>query len=716
MVRLFSFMLVVTLSGSMALAGDDDILIADFEGSDYGNWRTTGKAFGPGPAQGTLPNQMEVSGYRGKGLVNSFYGGDGTTGKATSPTFKVQRKFFNFLIGGGMHPGQTCMNLIVDGKTVRTATGPNDKPGGSEKLVWASWDVSDLVGKQAALEIVDTATGGWGHINVDHIFQSNEDYAAPVPDLKRTMTLTKPYLNFPVTTGAPKRLMRMYVGGKLVREFTIEYAESDEQFWVFTETGDLRGQTVTFVLPGDRDGDPGALNRMVQTETPREAETFYKERLRPQVHFSSRRGWNNDSNGMVFYKGEYHLFYQHNPYGWAWGNMTWGHAVSSDMIHWRELGDALHPDHLGTIFSGSAVVDHKNTAGFQRGEEKPIVCMYTSAGGTNPWSEGKKFTQSIAYSNDRGRTWTVYQDNPVVEFIANGNRDPKVIWHEPTGQWAMVLYLDGKDLGFFTSKDLKTWEFQSKLTGFFECPELFELPVDGDRANTKWVVYGASGDYMTGQFDGKRFEPDGDLVRFHYGNCFYASQTFNNIPEEDGRRIQIAWGRVATPGMPFNQCMLFPVELTLRDTDQGLRLFVNPIREIETLHDRTYTWTDMPLPAENGVLAGPKGDLFHIEAQFDTGQAQRVGVEIRGVEVAYDVQKQQLSCLDETAPLKTDNGRINLEVLVDRTTIEIFAGEGRVYMPTGAIPDQDDVSLKVFGTGGDASIRSLAVHELAPIW
>ncbi len=715
MSKLSFYILVMTIVCTTVLAADD-ILIADFEGNDYGNWRITGQAFGPKPAQGTLPNQMEISGYRGKGLVSSYYGGDGTTGKAVSPAFEIQRKFINFLIGGGMNPGQTCMNLIVDGKTVRTATGPNDKPGGSEKLAWAGWDVSDFMGKQAVLEIVDTHTGGWGHINVDHIFQSRENYAAPVPDLKRTITLNKPYLNFPVTTGAPKRLMRMYVGDKLVREFTIEYAETDEQFWVFTETGNLRGQTVTFVLPGDREGDQKALNRITQTEAPCEAKTFYKEKLRPQIHFSSRRGWNNDSNGMVYYKGQYHLFYQHNPYGWAWGNMTWGHAVSPDMIHWRELGDALHPDHLGTIFSGSAVVDHKNTAGFQSGDEKTIVCMYTSAGGTNPWSEGKKFTQSIAYSNDRGRCWTVYEDNPVVEFIADGNRDPKVIWHEPTGQWAMVLYLDGKDLGFFTSKDLKTWEFQSKLVGFFECPELFELPVDGDTSNTKWIVYGATGDYMIGQFDGKKFEPDGDLIRFHYGNCFYASQTFNNIPEEDGRRIQIAWGRVETPGMPFNQCMLFPVELTLHDTNQGPKLFVNPIRELRALHDRTYTWTNLPLPAQKDVLTGPKGELFHIEAEFETGQAKRLGLEIRGVEVAYDVEKRQLSCLDKTAPLDTEDGGIKLEILVDRTTIEIFANDGQVYMPMGTVSDGGDAILKVFSTGGQATIKSLAVHELKSIW
>ena len=171
---------------------------------------------------------------------------------------------------------------------------------------------------------------------------------------------------------------------------------------------------------------------------------------------------------MVYYGGEYHLFFQHNPYGWKWGNMTWGHAVSKDMVHWEELGDAIHPDALGTIFSGSAVVDWHNTTGFQTGDAPPLVCIFTYAGGTNLSSQDVPFTQALAYSNDKGRTWTKYEDNPVQGHLCEGNRDPKVIWDENAKQWVIVLYTCDNTLVFFTSPDLKQWEQVSELNGFYE--------------------------------------------------------------------------------------------------------------------------------------------------------------------------------------------------------------------------------------------------------
>jgi sucrose-6-phosphate hydrolase SacC (GH32 family) len=420
---------------------------------------------------------------------------------------------------------------------------------------------------------------------------------------------------------------------------------------------------------------------------------------------------------MVYYDGEYHLFYQHNPFGWPWGNMTWGHAVSTDLVHWTELGDAIHPDRLGTIFSGSAVIDHDNTTGFQTGDEKPLVCIYTSAGGTNPWSEGQPFTQSLAYSNDRGRTFTVYDGNPVQGHINGGNRDPKVIWHEPTDQWVIVLYLDDQRMGFFTSKDLKSWKLQSEVKPFHECPELFELPVDGDEDNKKWVLYGASGDYYVGKFDGKKYIPEGEEpTRYHYGNCFYASQTFTNIPEEDGRRIQIAWGQVNLPGMPFNQMMDFPVELTLHSTEEGMRMFAYPVEEIEKIHGKKHSWEDEVLETGENLLSGIQGELFDINAEFAVGDAAECGFVIHGVPVTYNAAKQRLSCRGEEAPLKPVDGKIRLRLLVDRVSIEIFANDGRVYMPMGVILADENKALEVFTKGDDVELTSLDVYELKSIW
>ena len=545
---------------------------------------------------------------------------------------------------------------------------------------------------------------------------AQQDEVETIKDKTREFLLQKKYLNFPVKNGAEKRLIHLIIDNKIVREFEIELAPEEPDFWVFLDVRDFSGEKAILWIDKYEPAKSKGFDSVYQADMYIGEENIYREKLRPQFHFTSKRGWNNDANGMVYYDGQYHLFYQHNPYGWNWGNMTWGHAVSTDMIHWVELGDAIHPDRLGTIFSGSAVVDVNNTAGFQTGDEKVIVCIYTSAGGTNPMSKGQPFTQSIAYSNDCGITWKVYEGNPVIGHINGGNRDPKVIWHEPTNQWVMALYLDDNTMGFLTSKNLKSWELQSRLKCFHECPELFELSLDGDQNNKKWILYGGSGEYLIGAFDGRHFTPQAGPIPFQHGNCFYASQTFSNIPVEDGRRIQMAWGRVAMPGMPFNQMMLFPVKLTLHTTEEGPRMFAEPIREIEKLHAKQWRWENKILkPAEN-LLSGISGKLFRIRAELKVGDVRQTGFVIRDIPVVYDVQKQQLSCQNKTAPLKPVDGKIRLELLVDRTSIEVFGNDGRIYMPIGVILAGNPKSLEIFTKGGDTEVQSLEVFELSSIW
>ncbi|MBI9018835.1 MAG: GH32 C-terminal domain-containing protein [Phycisphaerae bacterium] len=692
----------------------EDIIVAEFEGTDYGNWKSTGEAFGRAPAKGTLPSQMEVSGFLGKGLANSFNKGDGSTGTLTSTTFSIERDYINFLIGGGSHPGKTCINLLVDGKVEMTETGPNDRPGGTEELDWASWDVKKLHGKKAQIQIIDNFTGGWGHINIDHIYQSDKRMAAQIQkDFVREIKFQKKYLNFPVKNSAKGRLIRLSIDGKLLREFTIKLAEKDPDFWVFLDVSEFKNKVGQLKIDQYRQGC--GFDEVFQDDSFPGANTVYKEKLRPQLHFTAMRGWNNDSNGMMYYDGQYHLFWQHNPFGWNWGNMTWGHAVSPDMLHWQELATAIYPDELGTIYSGGGVVDHNNTAGFQNGTEKTMICFYTSAGGTNPWSAGKPFTQSMAYSNDQGHSWTKYEKNPIVDFIADGNRDPKVIWHKPSEKWVMVLYLKDSVMQFLTSDDLKNWQPQSKLKSFHECPELFELPVDGDINNMKWVLYGAAGDYMTGQFDGKKFIPDGAAIRFQYGNCFYASQTFSDIPQDDGRRIQIAWGRINMPGMPFNQQMLFPVSLTLHKTEAGIRMFANPIDEIAGLYSSENKLKDIAINADQTIKVD-SGKLLHIKAVFDIGDAKELGLIIRGIAIQYDVSKQLLTAEDCHGPLKAQKGKITLEIIVDRTTIEIFGNKGQLYMPARNINVDNKDDIEIFSKGGTCKVDSLEVNHLNSVW
>lgn len=570
--------------------------------------------------------------------------------------------------------------------------------------------------KKALLGVLLAMFGCLTTVSAQEDLTQSDKKPAVIGEKSRQFVLEKKYLNFPVKNGAKKRYVHLIIDGKIVREFDIALALDDPDFWVFLEIDAFKGKTATVRIDKYDPAGTKGFDSVYQADTYIGEKDVYREKLRPQLHFTSKRGWNNDSNGMVYYDGEYHLFYQHNPYGWPWGNMTWGHAVSEDMIHWTELGDAIHPDHLGTIFSGSAVVDVDNTAGFQTGDEKVIVCIYTSAGGRNPMSKGQPFTQSIAYSNDRGRTFTVYEGNPVLGHIVKGNRDPKVIWHTPTAQWVMALFLDDREMGFFTSKDLKSWEFQSKIKSFHECPELFALPVDGDKDNEKWILYGGSGEYLVGHFDGKEFKSETDAIRFHHGNCFYASQTFTNIPESDGRRIQIAWGRVKMPGMPFNQMMLFPVTLTLRSTEEGIRMFAEPVREIKNLHSRRSGQKNKTLKPGDNLLSRLSGELFHIRAELRVDDASEIGFVIRGVPVVYDVEKRELSCQKKKAPLKLVDGKISLEILVDRTSIEIFGNGGRMYMPIGVILANNPKTLEIFTRGGNTEVESLEVHRLSSAW
>ena len=436
----------------------------------------------------------------------------------------------------------------------------------------------------------------------------------------------------------------------------------------------------------------------------------YSEKLRPQFHFSSRRGWNNDPNGLVFYKGEYHLFYQHNPYGWDWGNMHWGHAVSPDLVHWRELPIALYPDAHGTMFSGSAVVDWNNTAGFQTGAEKVLVCIFAAAG--NP------FTQGVAFSNDRGRTWSKYDKNPVVPNIAEGNRDPKVFWYAPEKKWVMALYLDKNDYALLSSPDLKKWGRMSTVTipGTTECPEFFEVALDGKSKDNRWIFYGGNGRYLVGAFDGKTFIPESGPHTLEYGNAFYASQTFNDIPAKDGRRILIPWGQMATPGMPFNQMMGIPVELTLRSTEEGPRLYANPVRELANLRATTQRLNAQPLNPGENPLHDLNGELLDVIADISPVDANEVGFRLRGIPVSYDVKKGELTCQGKTAPLTPAGGRLRLRFLVDRTSIDIFGNDGRLYMPMGVIVPQDNRSLEVYARGGAARINTMEIHQLESAW
>lgn len=690
----------------LAVAGQatPDIVLADFEGADYGAWIAEGKAFGAGPARGTLPGQMPVSGFRGKGLVNSFAGGDRTTGTLTSPEFPIERAFISFLVGGGGHPGKTELRLLVEGKVVRTATGPNTQPGGSEELAPAYWDVGPWRGKSARIVVVDEATGGWGHINADHIVQTNAKPVIPGP-AQRELALDKRYLLFPVRTGSPARQrVTVSVEGVQVREFDIElddkpgwYAHLDMTPW--------KGKKVTLaankLAPGSK-----ALELVVSSETIWEEEKVYREALRNQAHFSPRRGWTNDPNGMVYANGEYHLYFQHNPYGWNWGNMHWGHAVSTDLVRWREEPIALYQRSLNDMaFSGSAVVDRDNTSGWKKGDNDLLVLAYTSTG------RG----ECVAWSNDRGRTWTEHDGNPVVR---HKGRDPRLLWHAPTRQWVMAVYdeEEGKQwIVFHTSPDLKKWTKRSRIEGFFECPDMFELPVEGRPGERKWVLTAASSEYMVGSFDGSAFRPETPKLQGHRGKGFYAAQTFTNDPK--GRVIQVGWMQAPSPGMAFNQAMSAPLELSLRQTADGPRLAWKLVDEWAGLRKSTATLGGQTLAAGQTRTHSIPGS-GPVEARFELacrGKARAV-FSIRGVPLAYDGGKGELDVAGHKVAVPAREGKVELVVVTDRTLVEVFADGGLVYAPRPFIAKAGAETVGVGAEGGQVEVKSMTIHSLGSIW
>ena len=472
---------------------------------------------------------------------------------------------------------------------------------------------------------------------------------------------------------------------------------------------------------------------------------MYDELHRPQFHFSPRHSWMNDPNGLVYYRGEYHLFFQHTPGFMNHAANSWGHAVSTDLVHWRELDTAIAPDEYGFIWSGSAVVDTDNSAGLAGGGEQALVAVYTTGGFGAPRPDQPGATpcvQAIAYSTDRGRTFRSYAGNPVLGHVRANNRDPKVIRHAPTGQWIMALFLDGNDFALYGSPDLKRWRHLGDLevADTRECPDLFELPVDGDPGDTRWVFWGAAGAYRLGRFDGTAFTPETPALRSELGANGYAAQTWSDVPSEDGRRIQISWLRRGHfPAMPFNGQMSFPVELTLRTTPEGVRLCRQPVRELEMLHRRTLRWDDHRLrpglnrhdlyhvhgPGWQSRLAteyrnlapDTTWDLFHLEAVIDPGDAAAFGIIIRGHDLRYDCAAARFTWLGHTIPAPRDgDGCLRLQLLVDRTSLELFADGGLVSASFCFLPAACDMPLELYADGGSVRLVSLAIHELNSAW
>ena len=519
--------------------------------------------------------------------------------------------------------------------------------------------------------------------------------------------ITKKYLNIPVSHRQDRCKMTFDVKGESTLSVVIRLAPDEADYWVFKDVSAFKGKTIKITYEGNDAG----LNKIYQADDIAGQDSLYKEKNRPQFHFTTKRGWINDPNGLIYHNGEYHLFYQHNPYERDWENMHWGHAVSKDLVHWEELADALYPDHLGTMFSGSAVIDYENTAGFNKSKTPAMVVAFTAAG-------PDRQVQGIAYSLDDGRTFTKYAKNPVIDskekWNSNDTRDPKVFWYAPSRHWVMVLNeRDGHSI--YTSGNLKDWTYESHITGFWECPELFELPVDGDTHNTKWIMYGASGTYMIGSFNGKEFKPE--TGKFCYTNgCIYAAQTFTNIPATDGRRIQIGWGRVSQPGMPFNGMMMLPTELTLRRTKDGIRLISVPVKETEQLFQPIQKWHSLTSDEANQKLTEfNTTDCLRIKTTLKLSHATDAGLSLFGQRILhYDMNFNTVNG-HFYSPQDPTSMELSADIYIDRTTIEVFI-DGGLYSYSMERHPSDGNKEGFHFWGNRIEVKNLEVFSVKSIW
>lgn len=446
-------------------------------------------------------------------------------------------------------------------------------------------------------------------------------------------------------------------------------------------------------------------------------DTTNTDYYRPVYHHTPAYGWMNDANGLVFKDGEYHLYFQYNPYGSRWGNMHWGHSVSKDLVHWEHLNPAIARDNMGHIFSGSTVVDKHNTAGFGEGA---IVAFYTSASDVQ--------VQCMAYSLDNGRTFTKYEKNPVLTPFdgLKDFRDPKVFWYEPAQKWYMIVSAD-KEMRFYASANLKEWEYLSGWgDGYgvqprqFECPDFFQLPVDGDENNKKWVMIvnvnpgcvwgGSATEYFVGDFDGKEFKCDSapSVVKWlDWGKDHYATVTFSNTGD---RVIAVPWMSNwqyanQTPTLQYRSANSMPRELKLFSQNGELYVSADLVKEADVLKKETVKVE--PNTSEAFQIPGAEKGAYQIEFDItpaaegnngimlhnDKGEKTLIYLDMKAKTLVMDRKESGLVDFSKdfpiatAAPLNLCKGEsYHLNILVDMNSVEIFLDGGRIAMTNLIFP------------------------------
>lgn len=562
------------------------------------------------------------------------------------------------------------------------------------------------------------------------------------------------YLLLPVQESTDDARINVLVDGNVAETIYVRLAKSKTDYTVPFDLTPYKGHDVMLdvVIPQSRGSvreakDDACWRGIVLADT---FDTANREKYRPAFHHTPRYGWMNDPNGMFYKDGRWHLYYQYNPYGSKWQNMTWGHSVSDDLVNWEHLPEAIRPNGLGSVFSGSCAVDHDNTAGFG---SDAVIALYTSAGTSQ--------MQSLASSTDDGLTFNIYPSNPVLTLESEA-RDPKVFWNDSTKEWNMILAhaLDHEML-IFTSPDMKSWTLQSSFGkglgaqgGVWECPDLFELPVAGTDEK-KWVLlcninpdgpFGGSGtQYFVGDFDGKTFKADTDAAGnvstkwLDYGKDHYATVTWSDAP--DGRRVALGWMSnwqyaADVPTMQFRSANTLPREMGLfRAPDGEVYASSAPSPELEALRGKLAAKVkkttvgrkarSFALPSENGGICEILMDIEASKAKtvnvvFSNSQGEKVVMQYDSAAATLSFDRTQSGITDfsegfpavTVTPTHEASGRIALRIFVDRSSMEVFGNDGEFVMTNLVFPRTPYTALSVSAEGGNAKVENLRIYSL----
>ena len=479
----------------------------------------------------------------------------------------------------------------------------------------------------------------------------------------------------------------------------------------------------------------------------------YDQRFRPQFHFTPAINWMNDPNGLVYYKGKYHLFFQFNPFGNKWGHMSWGHSESKDLMHWSPLPVAIPEKDSVMIFSGSCVPDITNSSGFGKAGVPPLVAVYTAhitPDASKP--DDVRQSQYIAYSLDEGITWQQYAHNPVLDLHKKDFRDPKVFWYAPGRKWVMAVVLPQDHVvQFYGSKNLKQWEHlsdfgpQGSIEHIWECPDLFQVPVEGHPEQKKWVLFNSQEttvQYFVGEFNGNNFtneNPQGRVYRQDYGPDYYAVVTYNNL-KSYMKPVSVGWAnnwKYATeiPTYPWKSTMALPRELSLKRVNNEWILLQKPASGFTTLRKPAYEWHGT---FEKTKILPVKGQILEIEANLKVPQGSIAGFHLAVGEnnqfvIGYNSVTKSLfidrskasdtafskvftSMSKYEAPLMLTKGELQLHIFFDKSIIEIFVNDGKVVLTAQLFTNERNNGIELFNSVGTMKVNKLSIWPLKSTW